>query len=403
MLVASLGCDAALPATGGDARQWYRAHVTTASGDEVPFFLQLPTDCDADNAVIANGEERISVPCRRSGKRLALDFPVYDTSITAEGDQDGHLSGHWRRGDGTAAPVSFEATPVQALAPRRRFATPAGDVDGGGATPATDVAGVWRIEFETRGLAKGLFEQGPSGVVRGTADVPSEYGDLRFLAGNIRGTELSLSSFDGGYAALVEAHLEPDGTMRGTFICCDEPPDAFVAERTEAFDVVDPLQQVRVTSGETRLDYEPLLAPQYAGKAVILEIFGTWCPNCNDLAPLLAELYREHHDEGLEMLAVAYELSDSEAYNQERLAAYQAKYGLEWEVVSADAVPDELFAAGPAELSPIGGVPVTIFLNRDRTIRAIYAGFRGPATGAAHEEATATFRTLTRDILEQGR
>ena len=399
LLIASLGCDAAPPVAGGTTPQWYRAHVTTA-GAQVPFFLRLPSDCDADDAIIANGDERIPVRCRRSGERLVLDFPVYGTSITAEGDPAGTLSGHWRRGDGTRAPVPFEATPVQTRVPSRRFAFPS--VDGDPAPPAIDLSGVWRIEFDTLGPARGVFEQTDGGVVRGTADVPSEYGDLRFLAGTLRGAALSLSRFDGQSAALIEAQLEPGGTIRGTFSCCDEPRDMFVAERSEGFNVVDPLQQVRVTSTETRLDFAPLLTPPYDGKAVIVEIFGTWCPNCNDLAPLLAELYRDHHDEGLEMLAVAYELSDSAAYNQERLAAYRAKYGLAWEIITADVPPDDLFAVGPAALSPIEGVPVTIFLNRDRTIRAVYAGFRGPATGAAHDEATAIFRELTSQILEQG-
>jgi hypothetical protein len=66
----------------------------------------------------------------------------------------------------------------------------------------------------------------------------------------------------------------------------------------------------------------------------------------------------------------------------------------------ADATPAELFAAGPAALSPVEGVPVTILLNRDRTIHAIYAGFSGPATGAAHHRATTTFRALTSEILQ---
>jgi hypothetical protein len=61
--------------------------------------------------------------------------------------------------------------------------------------------------------------------------------------------------------------------------------------------------------------------------------------------------------------------------------------------------PEELLAAGPARLSSISGVPVTIFFNRDRTIRAIYTGFLGPATGATHERAAATLRRLTNEIL----
>lgn len=99
------------------------------------------------------------------------------------------------------------------------------------------------------------------------------------------------------------------------------------------------------------------------------------------------------------MLGIAYEISDDPSHNRDRLAAYRTKYGMDWEVIVASEAPDDLFG-GPARLSPIEGVPLTIFVNRDRTIHAIYAGFRGPATGATHDQTTETFRRLTREILE---
>jgi thiol-disulfide isomerase/thioredoxin len=130
-----------------------------------------------------------------------------------------------------------------------------------------------------------------------------------------------------------------------------------------------------------------------------MELFGTWCGNCNDLAPLLAELYAAHRSDGLEILSVAFELPADEEYVRERVAEYKAAHGVEWEVIIPAAPPEEFLSAGPAKLSPISGVPVTFFFNRDRTIRAIYAGFSGPATGASHQKAVETFRRLTREIL----
>lgn len=294
--------------------------------------------------------------------------------------------------------MPFGASPIAGPDARERFVSESAGIpplDG-----SLDASGVWRMTFESHGPAKGNFTQVAPGIVEGTVEMPSEYGDLRFLAGNLDGAEVSLSAFDGGYAYLVRAHVAATGAMEGFFVCCDGERDRFTAQRSGDFDVVDPLQQVRVTSASRRVDFEPLLDPKYTGKAAILEIFGTWCPNCNDLAPLLTELYRSHHDEGLEMLGVAYEVSDSEEANQLRLDAYRAKHGLEWEVVIADTATEDLFASSPVSLSPIEGVPVTIFLNRDRTIHAIYAGFRGPATGAAHQETVERFRSLTREILD---
>ena len=60
---------------------------------------------------------------------------------------------------------------------------------------------------------------------------------------------------------------------------------------------------------------------------------------------------------------------------------------------------EELAREGFGGLSTIEGVPVTIFVNRDRTVHAIYTGFSGPATGEAYREARAQFHRLTAEIL----
>jgi thiol-disulfide isomerase/thioredoxin len=188
--------------------------------------------------------------------------------------------------------------------------------------------------------------------------------------------------------------------MKGELIRADGSRDAFTAMRSADFDVLDPLARVRVTSVEKRLDFGPLLNPRYAGKPVIVELFGTWCANCNDLAPLLAELYAAHHAEGLEILSVAFELSADEDYVRQRVAEYKAAHGVEWEVLIPAAPPAQLLSARPARLSAISGVPVTLFFNRDRTVHAIYSGFSGPATGATHQKTMRTFRQLTKEILD---
>jgi thiol-disulfide isomerase/thioredoxin len=293
--------------------------------------------------------------------------------------------------------LRFDAQPLDRLDPERRFAL---DDAGPQAPPARgSLAGTWRLEFQSREPAKAMLQMAGEHVVHGTAEVPSEYGDLRYLAGTLRGSSLLLSTFDGAGAYLIRGQFGADERMHGELIRADGTRDAFTAVRSPDFEVIDPLRRVRVTSAETRLDFPPLLTPRYAGKPVIVELFGTWCSNCNDLAPLLAELYTAHHKDGLEMLSVAFELSADEDFLRERIAEYKAAHTVEWEVMLPAVPPEELLSAGPARLSAISGVPVTIFFNRDRTVRAIYTGFSGPATGAAHQKVIATFRELTTRIL----
>ena len=248
------------------------------------------------------------------------------------------------------------------------------------------------------GVAKGLFEQDASGVVTGTLEVPSQYGDVRFLAGNLRGTRLYLSTFDGQHAFRLAGEIKPDGTMEGEWVT-SYSWEEFVAERDDDFELPDPLGRIAFKPGETRLDTAALQNEKYTGKPVILEIFGTWCPNCNDHAPLLVELYEKHRASGLEILGLAFEYSDNQEYKERRVQEFKDRHGIEWDIVLADGTLENLAVDGLSELGPIEGVPVTVFLNRDGTVHAIYGGFSGPATGDAHQEAIAQFEKLTAEIL----
>ena len=397
LVVTLCGCSTAPRPAESLARQSYRASITTSAGDEIPFLVELPANCNTDRAAIVNGKERLSVPCQRLGRQVLIDFLVYGTRISAETGNGGELVGHWAHTGGAFADDrrQFSARPIERLDGAARFAAP--DQPSG---TSVHVSATWRVTFDSGELAKAVIETAERDVVYASAEVPSEYGDLRFLAGNVHGRSLLLSTFDGATAYLVRGTVDADDRLRGELIRADGTRDAFTAERSADFDVVDPLQRVRVLSREKRLDLPQLRGPRYAGKAVIVELFGTWCSNCNDLAPLLAELYRTHRGRGLEIISLAYELSHDAGYTRERLAAYKAQHGIDWELLMPSGPPEELLAVGPATISPISGVPVTIFLNRDRTIRAIYTGFWGPATGTTHQRAVATFRQLVQDILE---
>ena len=76
------------------------------------------------------------------------------------------------------------------------------------------------------------------------------------------------------------------------------------------------------------------------------------------------------------------------------------RHGVDWDIVVADSRLEDVASEGLAGLSAIEGVPVTVFVNRDGTVHAVYTGFSGPAAGEAHERAIAQFRQLTREILD---
>ena len=328
LILASGGCDRFRATADANGGQWYHASLATEEGDPFPFFLRLPDDCESQAATILNGEERVSAGCRRSPVGFVVDFPVYGTQIEAWFKPDGTLTGHWCREQppGREPILSLTAQPVAGPDPSTRF--PAEPAEAETELPHAEVAGSWRMEFDSYGVAKGVFVQKSSGVVTGSVEIPSEYGDLRFLAGNVRGTRVWLSTFDGQNAFMLEGEIKPDGTMEGEWVNHDSQ-DPFVAERDDDFEMPDPLDRVAFTPDEQRLELEPLRDSKFDGKGVIVQLFGTWCPNCNDHAPALVELYRDYRAQGLEILGLAYEYGNDLEYKQRRVREFKKKHGVE--------------------------------------------------------------------------
>ena len=235
-------------------------------------------------------------------------------------------------------------------------------------------------------------------MVTGSVEVASRYGDLRFLAGNVQGGRLLLSTFDGQHAFLLEGNLQSTDRIEGV-LTSSGPWDTFTAMRVGSLATPDPLDIVKLMPGAERLELEALRAPRYAGKAVIVDIFGTWCPNCNDQAPVLADLYRRHRVDGLEILGLAFEQSDDLGYKERRVRSFKERHGIGWEIVIAESTFESASRNEFAGLTAIEGVPVTIFVNRNGSVHAVYTGFSGPATGEAYETAKTEFERLTQEIL----
>lgn len=162
----------------------------------------------------------------------------------------------------------------------------------------------------------------------GTFLTPTD--DYRFLEGDYRDGLLRLSTFDGDHAFLFHAEARPDGTLEGDFWSRDSYHATWTAEPTgrAAEELLPgPWGLAALTNDERRFrfafpDLDGRLVrsedPRFAGKVVVVDIFGSWCPNCNDEAPVLAGWHREWADDGLDIVGLAFEFTGE---HHERLVA----------------------------------------------------------------------------------
>jgi thiol-disulfide isomerase/thioredoxin len=224
---------------------------------------------------------------------------------------------------------------------------------------------------------------------------PGQLGDIRFLAGNMHGNKLMLSHFNGNAANLVLADISSDGaTMKGLMSMQNVWNESFTAKRVDAYELLD---KVKLKKGSTRVSLPGL--DKYKGKPTLAIIFATWCSSCNDAAPYLRDLYAKYHPRGLEIMSVAYDLSEDEKANLAELDRFRKKYDIPWELSQVPCTPESWASVMPQELEGWDGLPILMLVRPDGTVQTIFGGWFGPATAADGERKRKWFESSVDALL----
>jgi len=391
----------AKPAVEAKERPGYSWHEFSLDIDGVsgiPFYARLPDSGDDGVAYIQNAQEETPVEFARDGDSITLRFPHYDSTIALEEAGLGKLEGAWTR---------MRPSGVTTMAVRGQRLDTAPSLYSEDAEDEPERAR-YAMSFEKSGEAVGLIDvHHMPGVEGATGTILTPTGDYRFLSGAVfqYGRKLGLSVFDGAHAFLFIADIDPDtgDLANGHFYSGAHWHETFTARRLaegEEFELPDPFSEVSLVPGETRLGLPRLSEPPYAGNPTIVQIMGTWCPNCHDEAPALVDLYEEHHDDGLQILSLCYEYTDDAERSRRQIERFKERHGATWEFALAGTSDKSKAATTLPALDAIKAYPTTIWINPDGTVRAIHSGFSGPATGERHEETLRAFERLTREIVE---
>ncbi len=386
--------------------------VLRSPGGELPFVLEIEGDSQAGyQAHIVNGSERAPVSgVALDGQRVELSFAWYDAEITAELNEDRTvMQGQWRKtaaeGDST---LPFRATRGLAT----RFLPQPVSVSGLPNGIST-VAGDWAVLFtddEGKQNAQAEFAQIGS-TVTGTFLTPT--GDYRFLEGQYEAGLLRLSTFDGAHAFLFTAQATPDGQLNGDFWSRDSYHATWSAVRIEEeensilpdpWQLAAPVEDDAVISfsfpsesgGMLRLD-----DPRFAGKPMVINVFGTWCPNCNDEAPLLADWYRKYQPMGLEIVGVAFEYSGDKDRDMEMIRRFKQRHGITYPIGLGGTTDKSVAASALGFLDKVIAYPTTIFLNAEHQIVAVHSGFSGPGTGDRYHQLVSELEQEIKDLLAE--
>jgi thiol-disulfide isomerase/thioredoxin len=206
-----------------------------------------------------------------------------------------------------------------------------------------------------------------------------------------------LSAFDGAHAFLFDAKLNNGELTGGNFWSRDTYHATWTAQRNDnAHEVLpDSWEMVNITTEDNHIDFAfedlngqmvQLSDERFKDKAVIVNIFGTWCPNCNDEAPVLADFYRKYRDQGLEIVGLAFEFTDDVERDKKQIAAFKQRHGIEYPLLRAGKNDKAEAAEILGFIDKIVAYPTSIFLDRNHRVVNIHSGFAGPGTGQHYED-----------------
>jgi thiol-disulfide isomerase/thioredoxin len=123
-----------------------------------------------------------------------------------------------------------------------------------------------------------------------------------------------------------------------------------------------------------------LQSPPYAGKPKIIQIMGTWCPNCRDETNFLLDYLKKHPDPGFEILGISFERQPDTMKAIKAIQTYRDKLKIPYTIVYGGSNNKDLASQKLSMLSKVAAYPTMIFLNAADHAVAIHSGFTGPAT-----------------------
>jgi thiol-disulfide isomerase/thioredoxin len=366
---------------------------------ELPFLLELEGNAVTGyEAYLRNGEEAILIDSVVwSGDSLRLPMPVFDTELVGR-VSDGRWEGAWRKNYADNYALPFAAT----YGDNYRFVENATE-------PTADFGGRWSVQFADDTLrAVGEFTQDGA---RLTGSFLTSTGDYRYLAGNVKGDQMMLSAFDGEHAFLFHATPQEDGTLRGDFWSGRSYHTTWTAKRDEDATLADADQLTYLKEGYDRLAFtfpdlngEPVSLddPQYQDKVVLVQLFGTWCPNCLDETRFLTRWYDAHQAQDVAVIALAYEQKDDFDYAAARVRKLVDKLDVNYDFLIAGTADKAAASRTLPMLNRIMSFPTLIVLDRNHNVHRIHTGFSGPGTGAHYDEFVQEFEAMMEGLLAEG-
>ena len=360
----------------------------------LPFFIE---EENIKNEVmrysVKNGDEKIPLNFKAlKNDTIQLSFKEMSSHLKIIYSDSNHFSGFWiDERKASKYPISgvrgafkrFESTAV---------------------TSSKEIHRSYEIVFgRDKGTwpAIGLFKQ-RGDVLTGT--FLTETGDYRYLEGNVFGDQLYLSCFDGAHAFVFTAKIFGD-SLSGKFYSGPNYKTDWSGIKNDAAEIGDPNKLtylVDKTYDLTEIKFKSRIVGNQKIKfqnhaLTILQIMGSWCPNCLDETNYFKALHQKYEDKGLQIIALGFESQKTRRKRKKHLTRFKERANIPYPVyLAGNASKKEASKVFPM-LNGISSFPTTLFVNKKGDIIHIHTGFYGPGTGIYYDR----YKKETETIIEQ--
>lgn len=383
----------------------WRALLHREDKKDIVFNFRFQWEKNKPVVYIINGDEQLQVnDLLLAGDSLFVKMPFFESSFRARIYSKDSISGTWIK----ATPAKNNEMPFSATARNStRFAAAKGK-------PLTNISGKWAVQLYKQGN-----EPAPAIAVltqtnqKLTGSILTPTGDYRYLEGIVTGDSLLLSAFDGSHAVLLTAAVKGNTIENGWFYSGATGIQQWKAVRNDTATLPD-LAAMYLKAGEEgylNFSFKDINGKQvsvnderFKNKVVVIQIMGSWCPNCMDETAFLSEYYRKNKDRGVEMIALAYEYTTDETRSLRSLQNFRERFNVTYPVLlTGVAVTDpQRTEKTLPQFTPIKTFPTSLVLDKKGKVRKIDTGFFGPGTGAYFTEYKEHFgKTIDALLAEQ--
>jgi peroxiredoxin len=275
---------------------------------------------------------------------------------------------------------------------------------------SVNVNGKWMADFfsdaTNHSPGVGVFEQNGNRV---TGTFLRTSGDYRFLQGNISGDSLLLSYFDGSGVTMLRAKVS-GSNFTGRFTSGLSGVRTVEAKLDNKAALPDLKKLSFLKPGFDRIDFKlpttkgeqiSLRDERFKNKVVVIELMGSWCPNCLDESRYLAPFYKKYQSKGVEVIGIAFENSTDLVIAGPKMDNFQKKIGITYPLLFAGTPEDQTIAQVLPMLSKMNGYPTTFIIDKKGIVREIHTGFSGPGTGKYYADWITEFEHTIQSLLAE--